>query len=132
MVEADNRGMTGHELRGQLVGRTKQIPTPNQLGNLLSKAPYFINMGEVKQRTISTTNSLVALWRYDYESCMARGWLNHPLENRHIDDPFIPGVTTNRYRPNGVLIGGPKDWITQKKNDRNRELPEKDEKESNE
>jgi hypothetical protein len=124
--------MTGVELRLELKKRTRQIPTPNQLGNLLSKAPYFVTHGTKSHRSVGSGNSVVAVWEFDHESCLARGWLNDPIENRHLDDPYIPGVTTNRYRPNGVLVGGPKDWLAKKENDRNRELPEKDEKESNE
>jgi len=116
MLDNDGEPMTGMEIRSGMKTRgQRQIPTPNQLGNLLSKAPYFINMGPTKQHTATTSRAVVALWGFDYEKCLARGWLNEPFENRHVDDPYIEGVTTNRYRPNGVLVGGPKDWITRDK-----------------
>lgn len=60
--------LVAYDIRQAMVGRWKNIPTPNQLGNLLSRNKNIVSLGEGYKKSFSSMirgsggNGGVSLW----------------------------------------------------------------------
>jgi len=104
MMKHDNEPMTVQGIiQGLCERKLKNVPTPNQLANTISKSGYFNSPHMVNQAYFSSTRGKVKAWQYIPEKCMERGWTLSPRQNRPLDDPWTE-ESTNRYGMNGALL----------------------------
>ena len=100
----DNEPMTVNGIiQGLCEKGLKNVPTPNQLANTISKCGYFESPHMVSQTYFSSARGKVKAWQYIPDKCETRGWTLTPRQNRPLNDPWTPEAT-NRYGMNGALI----------------------------
>ena len=100
----DNEPMTVNGIiQGLCEKGLKNVPTPNQLANTISKCGYFESPHMVSQSYFSSARGKVKAWQYIPDKCEARGWTLTPRQNRPLDDLWTP-ESTNRYGMNGALM----------------------------
>ena len=67
------------EIKAELAAKYRNCPTSNQLGQVLSRSGYFVNLGKTNQRSVAT-NASVYEWGLDWNKCSEFEWFQSEVD----------------------------------------------------